>query len=159
MIDEPLTQAEYDELGQAWSNGPFARYFGFRTTFQRGEKVIIELGDIHAAKLGGKGSDAINGAMLSALFDCSIGCTPSLVAPLRRSATVELAIKFLRRTHGQSARCEAFVDRLTSTLVFATAYLYDEKGVRTAQCSGISALGKPRSFAELKAALQDRPPV
>ncbi len=67
MSDEPLTQAQYDELGEAWSGGPFARYFGFRTTFLVGDKVIVELGDIHAGKLGGKGSDAINGAMLSAL--------------------------------------------------------------------------------------------
>ena len=91
--------------------------------------------------------------MLSARFDYTLGCTPRLYVPRLRAATVQLSIQFLRGIPGDYARCEAWVDRLTSTMAFSTAVIFDADGERCGQCTGISSLGKPRTFAELKAAL------
>lgn len=154
MSEPPLSQADYDALADAWNAGPVCDYFGFRARFVAGERVIVEVGDIHAGKRGGKGSGAINGGILAALFDFSIGLSTMLVAPTRRSATVQLSIQLMRGVMGESARCETTIDRETSSMIFATARLFDEAGVVCGQCIGISALGKPRTFDEVRASLR-----
>ncbi len=150
---DALTQAECDELALAWNAGPLCTLFGFHTTFVPGEKVVVEMRNLHAGHRGGKGTTAVNGAVLAALFDYTLGCTPILHVPRRYSATVQLAIQFFRGIPGDEVRCEAHLDRLTSTMAFCTAHLFDGDGQRCGQCTGICSLGKPRTFDELKTAL------
>jgi len=156
VVESTLSDEQYVELAKVWNAGPICQYFGFDVSFVKGEKVVVDLRDIHAGKRGGKGVSAVNGAVLSAMFDFAIGCTPLIAAPDRISATVQLSIQFMRGTLGNVARCESRVDRLTSTMVFANAVVFDENGVPCARCTGISALGKPRSFEEPKGALMSK---
>ena len=151
--DDALTQTECDELAAAWNDGPLCTMLGFHTRFVAREKVVVELRHHHAGHRGGKGTTAMNGAVLSAMFDYTLGCVPLLYVPRRYSATVQLAIQFLRGIPGDVVRCEAHLDRLTSTLAFATAYILDADGNRCGQCTGMCSLGKPRTFGELKTAL------
>ena len=89
---------------------------------------------------GGLGTDAVNGGVLAAIFDLVIGCTPALVDPSRRSATVHLSMSFMRAVRGNKVVARAKIDRAGELLLFASAQIFDEKDVLCATCNGMSRL-------------------
>lgn len=137
----PLTQSELDAFAEAWSETPVFRHLGIHLEY-RGDITIISLPEVKDYQRGGLGTDAINGGVLSSMFDFATGCSALLVPPMRRNATVQLAIHFERAVRGNVARCEAVIDRAASNMLFVTSRMFDENGVVCSRCQGIVAMGK-----------------
>src|SRR5262245_58674648 len=72
------------------------KHFGVRISFPNSEVVQVDLDPVQEWHRGGLGTDAVNGGVLAAIFDLAIGCTPALIDPSRRTATVQLSMSFMR---------------------------------------------------------------
>ncbi len=115
-------------------------HFGVKVSFPDADTVEVVIAQIKPEQRGGLGTDAINGGVLAAIFDLAIGCTPALIDPTRRSATVQLSINFMRAVRGDRLVARAKIDRAGDVLLFASAQILDEKGVLCASCTGMSRL-------------------
>jgi uncharacterized protein (TIGR00369 family) len=136
--DERPTAEDLARYAQEFNESLTLRAFGFEVSFPDLETVRVTL-RARAEHRGGLGSEAINGGVLAATFDLVLGCTPALIDPKRRAATVQLSMQFERAVRGEGLIAEAKVRRATRTLVFADAELRDLTGVVCARASGIVA--------------------
>jgi uncharacterized protein (TIGR00369 family) len=115
---------------------------GFRLSFPSTELAVAELPEVRAEHRGGLGTSAVNGGVLSALFDLVTGCTALLVDARQRSATVQLSMSFERPVFGNSVRAEARITNLGSRTLFARARILDEKGQSCAHCQAVVAIAR-----------------
>lgn len=139
MSDAPArpTQAQLDRFAELFNQSATLRYFGAQISFPEGKKVVVTLPEIRPEHRGGLGTTAVNGGILSALFDLAIGCTPALRDTTRRCATVQLSMSFERPTTGNTLRVEAEIDNGGTSTVFASARIFDGQGRVCARCQGV----------------------
>ncbi|NMO18577.1 PaaI family thioesterase [Pyxidicoccus fallax] len=127
-----------DHYAEKFNQSLSLRHFGAHLSFPEGRKVRITLPELRPEHRGGLGSaSAVNGLILSAMFDLAIGCSGALVDPSRRCATVQLSMSFERPVTGEGMRVEAEIENKTVSLIFATARVYDGEGRVCARCQGV----------------------
>ncbi|MGZ3458255.1 MAG: PaaI family thioesterase [Archangium sp.] len=136
------TQEQLDRYAEQFNQSQTMKYFGVRLSFPQGEKVVITLPEVRPEHRGGLGTSAVNGGIISALFDYAIGCTPALVDPTRRAATMQLSISFERPLRGNALRAEATLDTANISTLFASARMYDAAGQVCARCQGVVKLSQ-----------------
>lgn len=136
------TQAQLDRFAELFNRSQTLQFFGASISFPGGEKVLVALPSIRPEQRGGMGSNAVNGGILAALFDLAIGCTPALVDPSRRAATVQLSMSFERPVRGDSLRAEAVLDTVGSSTLFASARIYDAQDQVCARCQGVVQISR-----------------
>lgn len=128
------------QYSETFNASAMLEHFGVKVSFPDADTVEVVIAQIKPEQRGGLGTDAINGGVLAAIFDLAIGCTPALIDPTRRSATVQLSINFMRAVRGDRLVARAKIDRAGDVLLFASAQILDEKGVLCASCTGMSRL-------------------
>lgn len=131
------TQEQLDRFAELFTQSQTMRFFGLRLSFPQGEKVVITLPEVRPEHRGGLGTAAVNGGVIAAMFDYAIGCTPALVDPSRRAATMQLSMSFERPIRGDTVRVEATIDNAGTSTLFASARLYDVQGQVCARCQGV----------------------
>lgn len=136
------TKEQLARYAHGFNQSSAMQLFGAKLSFPDLETVQVELDPITPAHRGGLGTEAVNGGVLSALFDLAIGCTPALIDPSRRSATIQLNIHFMRPTHGNKINVIGKLKRAGGSTVFSTASVVDEEGNVCATCDGIARMGK-----------------
>lgn len=117
------------------------KYFGVRVSFPTADRVRVEL-DVKPEHLGGLGTDAVNGGILAAIFDLVIGCSPALLDPTRRSATMQLSMSFMRPVRGTTIRAEAQIESSGASTLFSRATLFDGAGTPCATCQGVVKISR-----------------
>jgi uncharacterized protein (TIGR00369 family) len=127
-------------LAKAWNDSPPMRQLGARLEFERVDRVRAVIDPVMPYHRGGMGTDAVNGPVLAGLFDLVIGTVGWLSRPDSRSATVSLAMTFLRPTRGGRIVVEARLLRAGTNLTFAAAEVFDGRGEVTARCDGTVAV-------------------
>jgi len=127
-------------LAKAWNDSPPMRQLGARLEFDRVDRVRAVIDPVMPYHRGGMGTDAVNGPVLAGLFDLVIGTVGWLTRPDSRSATVSLAMTFLRPTRGNRLLVEGRLLRAGTNLTFAAAEVFDEQGEVTARCDGTVAV-------------------
>jgi len=131
-------------LADAWNESPPMQRLGARLEFERVDRVRAVLQPVEPYHRGGMGTDAVNGVILAGLFDLAIGTVGWLTRPDTRSATVSLAMTFLKPTRGARVVVEARLLRAGTNLTFAAAEIFDEAGQVTARCDGTVAVAQGR---------------
>lgn len=131
-------------LAQGWNDSPPMQRLGARLDFDRVDRVRAVLDPVTPYHRGGMGTDAVNGVVLAGLFDLAIGTVGWLTRPDARSATVSLAMTFLRPTRGDRVVVEARLLRAGTNLTFAAAEIFDGSGQVTARCDGTVAVSMGR---------------
>lgn len=129
-------------LADVWNSSPPMRHLGARLEFDRVDRVRAVIDPVKPYHRGGMGTDAVNGPVLAGLFDLAIGTVGWLTRPDSRSATVTLAMTFLRPTRGNRIVVEARLLRAGTNLTFAAAEVFDERGEVTARCDGSVAVAR-----------------
>jgi len=143
-----MTGPSLEELAQVaerFNRSTPMAHAGFRLSFPSTDLVVAELPEVRAEHRGGLGTSAVNGGVLSALFDLVTGCTALLVDAGRRSATVQLSMSFERPVFGNSARAEARISSQGRRTLFASARILDEKGQPCAHCQAVVAMARTGS--------------
>src|SRR5690606_37782257 len=124
-------------------------------SFPSAERVVVDLPAIEPHHRGGLGTGSANGGVFSSLFDFTLGSTALLITPSRRSATVHLAIPFERALKGDSARCQAWIDRVASSLLFTSGTIRDANGTICSRAIGVISLGQEQSLVDRVRAFTD----
>lgn len=135
-------------LAEVWNAGPPMKHFGARLEFTRIDRVRAVIDPVQPFHRGGMGTDAVNGVVLAGLFDLVIGTVGWLARPEARSATVNLAMAFLRPTRGDRVVAEARLVRSGLNLIFAAAEITDGAGEVTARCDGTCAVAHGKTDSE-----------
>lgn len=138
--DAYATLASLEALADLWNDSPPMKQLGARLEFERVDRVRAVLDPVMPYHRGGMGTDAVNGPVLAGLFDLVIGTVGWLTRPDTRSATVSLAMTFLRPTCGDRVTVEGRLLRSGMNLTFAAAEVFDAEGRLTARCDGTVAV-------------------
>jgi len=138
------TLAALRALADAWNASPPMQRLGARLDFQRVDRVRAVIDPVEVYHRGGMGTDAVNGVILAGLFDLAIGTVGWLTRPDTRSATVSLAMTFLKPTRGNRVTVEAQLLRAGTNLTFAAAEIFDGDDHVTARCDGSVAVALGR---------------
>jgi uncharacterized protein (TIGR00369 family) len=143
MSDSPPrpTQEQLDRYATLFSQSPPMRYLGVRVSFPEGRKVVVTIPEVRPEHRGGLGTaSAINGAIIAALFDLALGCTPALLDPTKRCATLQLSMSFQRPLTGDAVRAEAEIDSYGKNTLFASARVLDAQDTVCARAQGVVRL-------------------
>jgi uncharacterized protein (TIGR00369 family) len=127
-------------FAEKWNGSQPMRHFGARLEFDRVDRVRALIDPVAPFHRGGMGTDAISGVVLAGLFDLTIGTVGWLSRPDARTATVHLAMSFIRPTRGDRVVAEARRIRSGLNLIFASAEISDGAGEITARCDGTCAV-------------------
>jgi uncharacterized protein (TIGR00369 family) len=131
------TPAQLAHYAREFNNTQTLRAFGARVSFPTPDQVRVEV-EIRPEFGGGMGSaEVVNGGLLAAVFDLTIGCTSALVDPTRRSATLQLSMSFERPVTGRRISAEGELTTVGGRTSFATARILDEAGNVCARCQGV----------------------
>jgi acyl-coenzyme A thioesterase PaaI-like protein len=126
-----------------WNAHPSLQHFGAVISFPDPGRVRVVIDPVPPSMRGGMGDDSlVNGGVLAAMCDLLVGCTAGLVDVTRRSATVQLSLRFERPLAGSRLVGEARVDRATGRLVFASAEIADGGGQICVRCQGLVSLAR-----------------
>jgi acyl-coenzyme A thioesterase PaaI-like protein len=141
-MPEPLsTTLSLEQLRTTFSGFdalPFVRHFGARAEFLSLARLRVTIDPLSEVHRGGIQGDAVNGGILSAMFDLALGlpgyyrCHPD-----GRSATVQLSMSFLRALRGPALHTEAWIERASSGLLFTSAETRDAQGTLCATAHGV----------------------
>jgi uncharacterized protein (TIGR00369 family) len=138
------TAQQLARYAQLFNESLTMKHFGVRIRFPDDATVEAILDPIQPEQRGGLGSDAVNGGVLAALFDLAIGCTPALIDPTRKTATVQLSMQFMKGVRGNKLLVRGKVDRAGGVLVFSHAEVFDAQGNLCAQCQGMARMSEEK---------------
>ncbi len=110
-------ETEFNEI-------PGMSYMGCRLDLSDDRVVAVRLPKVEPHHQGGLGTDAVNGAVLAGFFDIALGVAGVLQFPGRASGTVELSIKFMRPSLGDSLIAYAVALKRSENLAFVESELY-----------------------------------
>ena len=136
------TIEQLKRYADAFNQSATLRHFGANVGFPDCDTVEVVLAEIKPEQRGGLGTDAVNGGVLAAIFYLVIGCTPALIDPTRRAATVQLSMIFMRAVRGDRLVARAKIDRAGEVLVFAAGQILDPQGLVCATCTGLLRLSE-----------------
>ncbi len=143
MSERPRPAPELlEKYAAEFNQSATLRYFGVKLSFPEYQRVRADLDPVKPEQLGGLGADAVNGGVLSAIFDLVIGSTPALIDPTRRTATMQLSMSFMKPVRGKRLHAEAWVDTAGGSTLFSSAVIKDESGEICARCQGVVKMSK-----------------
>lgn len=143
-----MSPAEALEMQNLWNSNPMLTTVGARIELTDPSVIRIYIDAIHPYHRGGLGSDAVNGGVLSGLFDMGIGLVGIVNSHKHRTGTVQLNIHFLKPLRGKSLKIEARLVKAGKALVFARAEAYNDQQEICATCEGISSVDFSRPPVE-----------
>jgi uncharacterized protein (TIGR00369 family) len=148
MSDEPriarLSAEQLARYADGFNRSKTLQHFGMELSFPGGTQVEILLREIRPEQRGGLGSDAVNGGVLAAVFDVTLGCAAALIDPTRRSATIHLSMNFERAVRGSSLRGIGQIDTAGESVLFASARILDERGRACAHAQGVIRMSRSK---------------
>jgi uncharacterized protein (TIGR00369 family) len=146
MSEEPRivrpSAEQLERYAAAFNRSKTLQHFGLELSFPGGMQVEISLPQVRPEQRGGLGSDAVNGGVLAAVFDVTLGCTAALIDPSRRSATIQLSMSFERAVRGSSLRGIGQIDTAGDSVLFSSARIVDERGRACAHAQGVIRMSK-----------------
>jgi acyl-coenzyme A thioesterase PaaI-like protein len=104
-VTEWLEETQRLEFEKLWNSHAGMRHMGARVDLSTPEEVRCVVDPIRPEHRGGLGTEAVNGAVISGVFDLVIGLSGYVHTRGRRAGVAQLSIQFLRPVLG--ARFEA----------------------------------------------------
>jgi acyl-coenzyme A thioesterase PaaI-like protein len=135
-LDYPSEAARL-ELAKEWNKHPGMEHLGVRVDLSQQGEVRVDIDPIQPFHRGGLGTDAVNGAIISGVFDLVSGLAGYLHTLGKKAGVAQLSIQFLRPVLGDRFHVVGRPNRVGRNLVFTSAELLDDHGVVCARCDGI----------------------
>ncbi len=135
----PRTEQEFKIFEKMWNESEQLKYFGYQIDLSDPEHPTGVIPKVEDRHLGGMGSAYVNGAIIAALCDLTIGLTGSLNLGCAVKGTAELNIRYLNPLKSKSVRAIGKLDRASKHIAFASAEVVDDQGKVCAIAHGIVA--------------------
>ena len=95
-----LPEDEREAMEAGWNEHPGLRHLGVRVDLSAPDVVRVYVDPVQPHHRGGLGTAAVNGAVIAAAFDVTIGLVGHLCHADRRTGTAQLSIHFLQPVVG-----------------------------------------------------------
>lgn len=138
----PLDEAGRRKWQDGFNTHPGMQYIGCTLDLADSRVVRVHLPRVESHHLGGLGSDAVNGAVLAGFFDIALGVAGVLQFPGQRAGTVDLSIKFMRPTLGDSVTAYAVALKRAENIAFVESELYSGNRLCAIASGMVSKTGK-----------------
>ncbi|GIW22715.1 MAG: hypothetical protein KatS3mg068_1722 [Candidatus Sericytochromatia bacterium] len=148
LITNPLNEEQRKKIQEEWNSHYILQYMGVKVNFSNPEYIEVYIDPIQQFHRGGMGTDAVNGAIISALFDLAIGLVGVVNADFHRTGTVQLNMNFLKPLRGNKLSIISKLVKKGKSLVFAYAEAIDENNQVCATCNGISSIDYSKNKVE-----------
>jgi uncharacterized protein (TIGR00369 family) len=139
VLAVPKTPQEFKIFEKMWNESEQLKYFGYQVDLSNPEHPTGVIPKVENKHLGGMGSAYVNGAIIAALCDLTIGLTGSLNLGCPVKGTAELNIRYLYPLKSNSVRAVGKLDRASKHIAFASAEVVDDQGKVCAIAHGIVA--------------------
>lgn len=146
-IAVPLPEPQRIEWARQFNLIPAVQRFEISIDLSDPALVRVTLPKIEDYHLGGLRVRAVNGAVLSGLFDCALGVAGTLQFSGKRSGTCELSMKFMRAAFDAPLEVFSGCVKHTDTLAFVEAELYSADRL-CALATGMVAVAGDRAGGE-----------
>lgn len=140
LITNPLNEEQRKKMEDEWNSNFILKHMDVKVSFSNPEYVEAYIDPIQPFHRGGMGTAAVNGAVISALFDLAIGLVGVVNADFHRTGTVQLNMNFLKPIKGNKVSVISKLVKHGKSLVFAYAEAIDENNEVCATCNGISSV-------------------
>ncbi len=136
LIDRPDSKEGWITLEDKLNNSGMFNYFGMSIDLSNPDQPIFAIPKVEYYHRNGTGTDAVNGGVIAALCDLTIGISGALLLPHGRKATVDLYVQYIKPIYGNSVKAVSYIKRRRSQLIAATADIMDENGVVCSKAKG-----------------------
>jgi uncharacterized protein (TIGR00369 family) len=147
-LTNPLSAVESQEMAALWNASSVLKLMGVEIDLSSPEVIRAKIEPLSPQHRGGLGSNAVNGAVISGLFDLMIGLVGIVNSQKHRTGTVQLNIQFVRPLRGEVLLAESRLVKAGKSLVFARAEILDQKGLICASCEGIASVDFDKPIVE-----------
>lgn len=143
-----ITPENAKEMAETWNKNFLLKSMGVKIDLSDDKFVKAKIDKIQPFHRGGMGTQSVNGAVISSLFDLVIGLVGIVNSNGYRTGTVQLNINFLKPLFADSLTIEAFLIKSGKSLVFARAEALNDKGEVCATCDGICSIDTSKPIVE-----------
>lgn len=139
-ITIPLEAEERKKVEKWWNENFILQNIGVKVDLSDETVIKARIDPVQPFHRGGLGTSAVNGAILSALFDLIIGLVGIVNSNNHRTGTVQLNMNFMRPVKGDKLLIEGRLVKQGKSLVFARGEIFDESSNICATCDGICSI-------------------
>ncbi len=129
----------HKEVEDFYNNSLQLKYFGCEIAFQKENLLLVRIPKVTSIHHGGVGADAVNGGVISFLFDLSLGLTAYLVKDNQYSfsATSRISIHLKKPLFTKSISMFSKINQVKKNLIYSEAWVINESGVVCSTANGI----------------------
>lgn len=135
-----LKDEEKKLLENTWNSHLSLNHLGLKIDLNDDFMIKCNIDPVQEFHRGGMGTKAVNGAILSAIFDLVIGLVGFVNANKHRTGTVQINSNFLKPLKGDKVFAEGKLIKKGKSLVFARVEIFDENRELCAFADGITSI-------------------
>lgn len=136
----PLGEEERKKIEDSWNNNHMLLFLGLKLDLSSEHQVKGVIEPLQSFHRGGLGTEAVNGVIMSGLFDLLTGLVGIVNSNNHRTGTVQLNITFLKPLKGNKLVIIGKLLKSGKSLVFSRSEIYDEQDNLCASCDGICSI-------------------
>lgn len=133
----PLSTQERRDFEKRWNESEAMQHLGARIELGEDDIIRATIEPLVKHHRGGLGTDAVNGVIMSGLFDLVIGVVGVFNASGKRAGTAQLSMSFIKPVLGNKVTAESWLVKGGGNVIFASGHIKDENGKICARCDGL----------------------
>lgn len=129
----------HKEVEEFYNNSLQLKYYHCEVEFKSDNLLLVRIPKVQTIHHGGVGTSAVNGGVISYLFDLALGMTSYLVKDNHfvSSVTSRINIHFKRPLFAESVYAFAKIKEVKKNLIYSNSWIESETGVICAKADGI----------------------
>lgn len=129
----------HKDVEEFYNNSIQLKYYGCEIEFKSEDHLLVKIPNVTPVHHGGVGAAAVNGGVISYLFDLALGMTAYLVKGNQYSfsATSRINIHLKKPLFANSVFAYARVKEVKRNLVYSNSWVENEKGDICSTANGV----------------------
>ena len=147
-ITDLINQEKWEAIETYFNNSQQLKHFGITINLNDISRPKCEINEIQPYHLGGIGQDFINGGIISAVVDLSVGLTGLTFLGNGNLATSRLSLNLKKPIINKRFYAVSMIEKRTGNKVFSQATLYNYKNEPCVFATGIVQINLERATAK-----------
>jgi uncharacterized protein (TIGR00369 family) len=129
----------HKDVKEFYNNSIQLKYYNCEVEFISDNLLLVKIPTITSIHQGGVGANAVNGGVISYLFDLALGMTSYLVKENQYvfSVTSRINIHFKKPLFAESVYAFAKIKEVKKNLIYSNSWIESETGVICAKADGV----------------------
>lgn len=129
----------HKDVEEFYNNSLQLKYYNCEVEFKSENLLLVRIPKVQTIHQGGVGANAVNGGVISYLFDLALGMTSYLVKDNQfvSSVTSRINIHFKKPLFAESVYAFAKIKEVKKNLIYSNSWIESETGVICSIADGI----------------------